>query len=170
MRVFERDVWGNWWGYLDNLNGWWYLTEHISCNLIRYNYCNVNYLAQLNIAASIKMTHQFQVRSTSAKLLTEVPSVNTLAKSPLFLTSLSSLCTETEPSISETGFQTKQILEKHSAVQNQMELDEKFTEKGVNYPPYVFRYFFVCFSYSFMGLHIFSKDFIVNMLYKNLNY
>jgi hypothetical protein len=103
------------------------------------------------------MTHQFQVRSTSANLLTEVPSINTLAKSPLFLTSLSSLCTETEPSISETGFQTKQILEKHSAFQNQMELDEKFTEKGVNYPPYVFRYFFVCFSFSFMGLHLQSE-------------
>ena len=43
--------------------------EHISCNLIRYHYCNVNYLAQLNITTSIKMTHQSHLRSTSAMLL-----------------------------------------------------------------------------------------------------
>ena len=55
--------------FLTSLPDW----EHISCN--RYNYCNVNYLAQLNIATSIKMTHQFHLRSTFAMLLTEVASV-----------------------------------------------------------------------------------------------
>ena len=52
-----------------------YIREHISCNLIRYNYYNVNYLAQLNITTSIKMTHQFHLRSNSAMLLTEAVSV-----------------------------------------------------------------------------------------------
>ena len=49
--------------------------EHISYNQVRYNYYNVNYLVQLNIATSTKMTDQFLVRSTSTKFLTEVPSV-----------------------------------------------------------------------------------------------
>ena len=44
------------------------LGEYISYNLIRYNYCNVNYVAQLNITTSIKMTHQFHLKSTSAIL------------------------------------------------------------------------------------------------------
>ena len=52
-----------------------YIREHISCNLIRYNYCNINYLAQLNITMSIKITHQFHLKSTSAMLLTGGASV-----------------------------------------------------------------------------------------------
>ena len=73
-----------------------YVREHISCNLIKYNYCHVNYLAQLNITTSIKMTHHFHLKSTSTMLLTEAASVklSRLKKilnffSPLFLTPLS---------------------------------------------------------------------------------
>ena len=80
--------------------------EHISCNLIRYHYCNVNYLAQLNITTSIKKTCHFQVTSTWAKLteifvlsvITYFPSLSKINHKPLHPSQKGCWCWVHEPS------------------------------------------------------------------------